>query len=66
MTVSSTSETTPKRTSGPDDEHPGLDGLAALDRHRERLPSRLEPGGDDRVDDAAAIRDDLVRRVRRS
>ena len=47
MTVSSTSETTPKRTSGPDDEHARLDGLAALDRHRERLPSRLEPAGDD-------------------
>ena len=43
MTVSSTSETTPKRTSEPDDEHARLDRLAALDRHRERLPAGLEP-----------------------
>ncbi len=29
---------------GPDDEHAGLDRLAALDRHRERLPARLRAG----------------------
>ena len=51
---------------GRDDEHARLDRLAAFDRHRERLPARLERRRQTRVDHTAAVGDDHMCRRPRS
>ena len=62
MTVSSMSETTPKRTSGATTKTRVSTGSPPSTDIVKRLPARFERAGEHGVDDAAAIGDHLVRR----